>query len=101
MSPAQNPAKRLFYCDHYTIPLPPGHKFPMSKYSLIRELLARDGFYGFECAPLANAAIIKLAHDSDYVESFLNGTLPPHAIRRIGFPWSEGLVQRSLGSVGG
>jgi len=95
------PAKRLFYCDHYTIPLPPGHKFPISKYSLIRELLAGDGFYCFECAPLADAAIVKLAHEPDYVEAFLNGKLTPHAIRRIGFPWSEGLVKRSLGSVGG
>ena len=31
---------KLFYCDHYAIPLPPGHKFPMAKYALIRELLA-------------------------------------------------------------
>lgn len=94
-------SKRLFYCDHYAIPLPPGHKFPMSKYALIRELLSADGFYGFECAPLADPAVVKLAHDGDYVDAFLNGTLTAHAIRRIGFPWSEGLVKRSLGSVGG
>jgi len=101
MSLFQRPAKPLFYCDTYTIPLPTGHKFPMSKYSLLRDLLSTDGFYRFECAPLADPSIVKLAHDAAYVEAFLNGTLTPHAIRRIGFPWSEGLVQRSLGSVGG
>jgi len=42
-----------------------------------------------------------LAHDPEYVDGFLNGTLTPQSIRRIGFPWSEGLVKRSLGSVGG
>lgn len=95
------PAKRLYYCDHYAIPLPPGHKFPMSKYALIRELLKADGFYGFDRAPLADAAVVKLAHDPDYVEAFLKGRLPAHAMRRIGFPWCEALVKRTLGSVGG
>jgi acetoin utilization deacetylase AcuC-like enzyme len=93
--------RRLFYCDHYAIPLPPGHKFPMTKYALIRNLLASDGLYHFECAPMADLAVVKLAHDPAYVDAFVNGTLPPQAIRRIGFPWSEGLVQRSLASVGG
>jgi hypothetical protein len=36
-------AHRLFYCDHYAIPLPPGHKFPMAKYRMLRDLLAADG----------------------------------------------------------
>jgi acetoin utilization deacetylase AcuC-like enzyme len=92
---------KLFYCDHYAIPLPPGHKFPMAKYALIRELLAADGFYHFECAPLADPTDVKLAHDAEYVDAFVNGTLSAQAIRRIGFPWSEGLVKRSLASVGG
>jgi acetoin utilization deacetylase AcuC-like enzyme len=99
--PAIVNVRRLFYCDHYAIPLPPGHKFPMAKYALIRELLAADGFYSFECAPLADPAVVKLAHDPAYVDAIVNGTLPPQAIRRIGFPWSEGLVKRSLASVGG
>ena len=30
---------RLYYCDHHEIPLPPAHKFPMSKYALLRALL--------------------------------------------------------------
>jgi acetoin utilization deacetylase AcuC-like enzyme len=94
-------SRRLFYCDHYAIPLPPGHKFPMSKYRLVRDMLANDGFYCFECAPLADPAIVALAHDPEYVRSFLNGTLPPVVIRRIGFPWSDGLVKRTLASVGG
>src|SRR5690242_3033321 len=73
----------------------------MAKYSRIRELLTMDGFYQFECAPLADADVVKLAHDPEYVDAVLHGTLTPGAIRRIGFPWSEALVKRSLGSVGG
>ncbi|MGI8744247.1 MAG: histone deacetylase family protein [Bryobacteraceae bacterium] len=94
-------SQRLFYCDHYAIPLPPGHKFPMTKYRLIRELLANDGYFTFERAPLADRQVVALAHDPDYIEQFLSGTLPASAIRRIGFPWSTGLVQRTLASAGG
>jgi acetoin utilization deacetylase AcuC-like enzyme len=92
---------RLFYCDHYAIPLPAGHKFPMAKYRMLRDLLAADGCFRFEAAPLANPAVIELAHDPAYVRDFLNGALSEAAIRRIGFPWSEALVKRTLASVGG
>ncbi len=92
---------RLYYCDHYDIPLPPGHKFPMRKYRLLREQLEADGVFDFVPAPRANAEEIELAHDPDYVRRFLNGTLDPAVVRRIGFPWSQNLVQRTLASVGG
>lgn len=91
----------LYYTDHCELPLPPGHKFPIQKYRLVRELLRSDGVYQFAPAPAANPAVIELAHDRDYVEGFLTGTLPASAIRRIGFPWSEELVRRTLASVGG
>jgi acetoin utilization deacetylase AcuC-like enzyme len=94
-------SRRLFYCDHHAIPLPPGHKFPISKYKLIRDLLSTDGVFTFEQAPFADTSIVELAHDPEYVAQFLRGTLPDAAVRRIGFPWSEGLVRRTLASVGG
>ena len=93
--------RRLFYCDHHEIPLPAGHKFPLRKYRLLREALTADGFFHLDPAPPANPAEIALAHDPEYVRQFLSGTLPPRVIRRIGFPWSEGLVRRTLASVGG
>jgi acetoin utilization deacetylase AcuC-like enzyme len=93
--------RRLYYCDHFEIPLPAGHKFPMRKYRLLRDVLLADGRYDLEPAALADPAAIKLAHDPEYVEQFLAGTLPAAAMLRIGFPWSQGLVQRTLGSAGG
>ncbi len=93
--------KRLFYCDHHTIPLPDGHRFPRTKYRLIRDLLATDPRFDLTEAPFADSRDITAAHDPDYVQQFLDGTLPRTAIRRIGFPWSEGLVRRTLASVGG
>ena len=94
-------SRRLFYCDHHAIPLPPGHKFPTEKYALLRALLARDGFYELLPAPLAEASTIELAHDSEYVRRILNGSVDSRIMRRIGFPWSEQLVRRTLASVGG
>lgn len=93
--------KTLFYTDSYLLPLPEGHRFPIQKYRLLRDYLAMDGLFRFEPAPLADRAIVELAHDHDYVEAFLKGRLSSQTIRRIGFPWSEGLVRRTLASVGG
>lgn len=92
---------RLHYCDHYAIPLPDGHKFPMEKYGLVRDLLAPTGLFRFECAPFATEQQLLRVHHRDYVRGFLDGTLSPQAIRRIGFPWSPALVSRTLASVGG
>jgi len=93
--------KTLFYTDQYTIELPPEHRFPMAKYRLTRDLLAELGYFRFEPAPLADREVVELAHDPGYVAAFLEGTLSAQAMRRIGFPWSEALVKRTLASVGG
>ena len=91
---------RLFYTDHCVLPLPPQHKFPIEKYRMVRELLEQDGFFSLEEAPQAEVETIKRVHDPEYVEAFLQGTLSAAAMRRIGFPWSHGLVRRTLASVG-
>jgi acetoin utilization deacetylase AcuC-like enzyme len=90
----------LFYTDHYTLPLPDGHRFPMAKYRMVRERLAATGKFDLTPAPLADVSDIKRVHDPAYVDAVLSGTLSAHAQRRIGFPWSEGFVQRTLGSAG-
>lgn len=91
----------LYYCDHHEIPLPPGHRFPIRKYAIVRDLLQRSGLFHLEEAPFAAQSKIELAHDPEYVAQFFAGTLSSDSMRRIGFPWSEGLVRRTLASVGG
>jgi acetoin utilization deacetylase AcuC-like enzyme len=92
--------RRLFYTDHHVLPLPPQHRFPIEKYRILRELLQQDGFFRLEAAPLAGVETIARVHEPQYVNAFVRGTLSESAMRRIGFPWSEGLVQRTLASVG-
>lgn len=90
----------LYYTDHHHFPLPEGHRFPLAKYRLIRDLLEATGLFDLQPAPLAEASQVELVHDTTYVRQFVEGTLPREVMRRIGFPWSEGLVRRTLASVG-
>src|SRR5262249_51018020 len=92
---------RLYHCDRYEIPLPPGHKFPITKYAMVRGRLTGDErFELIESLP-ADPAVIALAHDPEYVRAILAGNVDARAMRRIGFPWSRDLVLRSQASVGG
>lgn len=68
---------------------------------MLRELLALDSGFEFTPAPMADPAVIALAHDPEYVRAFVDDRLSPAAVRRIGFPWSDALVERTLASAGG
>ena len=56
---------RLFYTDQYVITLPDGHKFPVRKYGLVRQMLMADGLFHFERAPLAEPETLALARTLD------------------------------------
>jgi acetoin utilization deacetylase AcuC-like enzyme len=92
---------RIFSTDQYQITLPEGHKFPVSKYGILRDLIEKEGLFQLEQAAQAEAEIVALAHEPAYVVGFMQGSLPAQAIRRIGLPWSQLLVQRAFASVGG
>lgn len=95
---------RVFHCDRYRIALPPGHRFPMTKYTLLRERLLASGLVApaelCESEPIDIAAL-RLAHTDAYVDAMIDGTLAPADERRLGFPWSEALILRSRASVYG
>jgi len=89
-----------FYADQFVLPLPAGHRFPMSKYRLLREQL--DGEPGLLLQPAlpASDGELALAHTPAYVSAVAEGTLSAAHQREIGFPWSEAMVARSRRSVG-
>jgi acetoin utilization deacetylase AcuC-like enzyme len=95
---------RAFFSDTYELPLPPGHRFPMPKYKLLRERLVESGVLAagdLEESELIDRASLLLAHTPEYVEAIFSGTLTEADQRRLGFPWSEGLLARSRASVHG
>jgi len=95
---------RLFPSDRYPLPLPEGHRFPVTKYALLRRRLEAHAAAG---APLefvephaATDEELLRVHDRAYVGRVLSGTLTRDEVRRLGFPWSPQLVERSLRSTG-
>jgi acetoin utilization deacetylase AcuC-like enzyme len=93
----------IFYTDQFVLPLPPGHRFPMEKYGLLRKRVAESGMVGAAEMIVPEAAgdeQLLRAHDMDYLHRVTFGTLTEAEIRRIGFPWSTGMVERSRRSCG-
>ena len=91
---------RLFYSDHFVLPLPDGHRFPMQKYSLLREAVQAYAPHSLDEAPAARDDELLLAHDAAYVERMSNGALTATEIRHIGFPWSPQMAERARRSSG-
>lgn len=88
----------------YTFPLPPGHRFPISKYALLRELVLSEGIVApdhmHDPARVSRDDLL-LVHTTDYVDRFTAGQLTRDEERTLGFPWSEFLVERSYRATGG
>jgi acetoin utilization deacetylase AcuC-like enzyme len=88
----------------YTFPLPDGHRFPIEKYALLRERVIADEIVALEHVhdpPRVSRDDLLLVHTADYVDRFTTGRLASDEIRKLGFPWSEGLVERSYRAAGG
>ena len=95
----------LFYNDHFHVPLPLNHRFPMPKYALVRQALQKEltprGLATFHPSPLASLDELTACHTADYVDRYVNNKLSEQENRRVGFPWSQASVDRSLSSTGG
>jgi acetoin utilization deacetylase AcuC-like enzyme len=88
----------------YVVPLPPGHRFPIEKYARLRDRVVRERLV----APAhvheperVSWDALRLVHTADYVARVRDGALDERELRRLGFPWSPDLVERSLRAVGG
>ena len=92
---------KAFYSDHFVLPLPEGHRFPMAKYSMLRNRMAADiqAVQMLE-APAASDGELALAHAPEYIQAVKSGSLSPQAQREIGFPWTPAMAERSVRSVG-
>jgi acetoin utilization deacetylase AcuC-like enzyme len=94
----------LWSSAHYTFPLPDGHRFPVAKYGLLRERVIVGGLVPAERIhdpARASDEALGRVHTADYLARFREGRLAAEELRRLGFPWSPGLVERSYRAVGG
>ncbi|HEV2851811.1 MAG TPA: histone deacetylase [Thermoanaerobaculia bacterium] len=95
---------KAFYTDHFVLPLPEGHRFPMEKYRLLRERVLASGVVAPEDLRVPHAATdeeILRVHDPEYLRRIVAGEMDRAEMRRIGFPWSPAMVERSRRSAGG
>jgi acetoin utilization deacetylase AcuC-like enzyme len=93
----------LYYSDHFELPLPSGHRFPMDKYRRLRHRIAVSDFHRNDpllIPPAASDAQLARCHDEPYIRRVEEGSLSDAEIRRIGFPWSPKMVERSRRSSG-
>lgn len=95
---------KVFYSDQFVLPLPEGHRFPMKKYWMLRERVEEAGMCGpgemRVPEPVTDAEVLTV-HEPGYLEKVVSGTLTAKEVRRIGFPWSERMVERSRRASGG
>ncbi len=95
---------RCYPCDRYPLPLPEGHRFPIEKYARLRLRLEEQAAAGADLQLIEPHAAtpdeLRRVHCSDYLGRVFAGRLSEVEVRRIGFPWSEQLVERSLRSTG-
>lgn len=94
----------VIYHEDYSPDFPENHRFPMAKFRLLQLLLVQEKTVAAEAfiAPdLAPMAALLRAHDAGYVTRFMSNSMHADESRRMGLPWSQGLVQRSLREVGG
>ena len=95
---------KFFHCDRFTFPLPAGHRFPIRKFALLRERVEQARLvppaHIIESEAATDDQILR-AHTREYLEKLKKGALTEKEQRRLGFPWSSELLERSRRSVGG
>jgi acetoin utilization deacetylase AcuC-like enzyme len=102
--PGRLESLKVFYSDHFVLPLPEGHRFPMAKYSMLRERVAQANICGPGEMRVPRAVCdeeILRAHEEGYLRRVVDGSLTEKEVRRIGFPWSKRMVERSRRASGG
>jgi acetoin utilization deacetylase AcuC-like enzyme len=89
------------YSSHtFVLPLRDGHRFPMAKYAALADAAEAMPDVQVCVPPAVSIRALCRAHTEGYVLRVHDGQLSRQEQRRIGFPWSTGMVERSRRSVG-
>lgn len=92
---------KAYYSDRFVLPLPQGHRFPMRKYRMLRDLIGEQlPDVELDEAPHTTDGVLALAHHPQYIHRVSTGALTAAEQRAIGFPWSPEMVERSRRSAG-
>jgi acetoin utilization deacetylase AcuC-like enzyme len=89
---------RVSFSPGYSAPLPANHPFPMSKFVALHQILLNEEIISSQQVIEPQEAEwedLLRVHTYEYLNSLKNGTLDAAEERRLGLPWSKGLVRRS------
>ena len=95
---------RAWSTARWSIPLPEGHRFPMGKYRMVRDGVIARGLLGADRIEEPERVALDrlgLVHEPRYSGAVGDGTLTDGELRRLGFPWSPLLPERSFRTVQG
>jgi len=90
---------KIAWAPNYVLPLPPNHRFPMSKYEVLPQQLLHEGTVcseNFFAPKPASESLITRTHDEAYWRRLNTLDLSPQEVRRTGFPLSRQLVDREV-----
>jgi acetoin utilization deacetylase AcuC-like enzyme len=95
---------KIAWTDSYVLPLPPTHRFPMSKYEILPQQLLHEGTITtsnlFSPHPV-DEQLITMTHEPQYWQRLKDLALTPREIRRTGFPLTRALVEREVTIMNG
>ncbi len=90
---------KIAWAPEYVLPLPPSHRFPMSKYEVLPQQLLYEGTVkedNFFRPESLDEGLLLLTHQETYWQNLKNLKLSPKEVRRTGFPLTSELVQREV-----
>jgi acetoin utilization deacetylase AcuC-like enzyme len=96
----------LVYHPNYSCAFPEDHRFVMSKFVRLYDYLCLQGVVDSDKSnifqPLqASVQDLSIVHSSAYLEKLCGNQVDKREWRRIGLPWSQGLVDRTLTAPNG
>jgi acetoin utilization deacetylase AcuC-like enzyme len=93
----------VFHPIYSQLNLPYKHRFPIEKYQAIKDMLIENGVAeDYFHRPVAlEVEQLKTIYEPLYIQQLVDGDLDDKVMRRIGFPWSPQLIQRTLTAAGG
>ena len=94
----------VFHPIYSQLNLAKNHRFPIEKYLSLKDAAMQK--HGAKVninlveQPITKE-LLNQVHQTDYIHNFLTNQLTDKEMKRIGFPWSEQFVNRTLTAVGG
>ena len=95
---------KIAWSESYVLPLPPNHRFPMSKYEVLPQQLLHEGTIRqeniFHPEPIKKEWILR-THEESYWNKLETLSLTPQEVRRVGFPLNQRVVNREVTIMNG